>query len=188
MSAGPKITLNHHAKDLSLWSNYEKSVLYGEIARRLLERHGPKRIAFDLSITINTLRKILKNDKFRKLYHDMERRINEPIEAAMRDERMQIQDRMNHGSQRVLTKLFDALDKATKPRDVAIIANSVLDRNPDTARVRRVQSVGMDTIRLDDDTARLLGNAMTAAARRGHAIEDVEAKVLNSPQLPETTE
>lgn len=156
------------AADLKSMTHWHRRVLYEEVARRVLERHGPERICFDLAISRNTMRAILRTPEFKDIFEATRKRILDPVEAALRDERMSTQERVSHGAQRALSRLFHLLENAKSEAIQERAAGRILDKVIPDAKPAVVG--GIDTLKIDDTTAQFLGTVLQAAVIRGHVL------------------
>ncbi len=179
-SSLPATTDRKRALDLRTLSAMHRRVLFDEIARRVLERHSPERIAFDLAISRNTLSRILRDPEFKPAFEAIYERVYAPIDAAIRDEKMQVTERLQFGSQRALTTLFELLELSKSDEVRRKTADSILEKAGFGSVQRRV-TAGVETVRLERDTAELL-----AALLDRHVPATIEAEVVPDPPSSET--
>jgi hypothetical protein len=136
-----------------------KLVRQEELLNLLLMHIPLKMCAERLHISYNTVRKYASEQDFLNSLRQLSQSIYEEVVTDLKTEKKSLQDRMTEASDKALTRLEELLN--SQQEGIALkAADSVLDRNAETARNRKIE--GSMSGRFTMDPITLMHAALTA--------------------------
>jgi hypothetical protein len=151
-----------------------KLVRQEELLNLLLMHIPLKQCADRLHLSYSTVRKYASEQDFLNNLRTLSQSIYEEVITDLKSERKSLQDRMTEASDKALTRLEELLN--SQQEGIAVKAcDSILDRNAETARNRKIEGNLNGRFMMDPIT--LMHAALTAN-------EINQAQNLPQPKLP----
>lgn len=151
-----------------------RRALYAHIARRLLQHHPIRQIAYQLGYNPSEVFNMVRDPYFREVYMDTERAIYGAVDAVMRDQRAEIAARIEAGAPRALTEIFNLIETARSERVRFEASAHLLGMGGHSPIEKRIVAE-LPVAKMDDATIAKLGEAFATAAKRDSITVEVEA-------------